>query len=86
MFQFIVKVFTFIPNHRGDKNRKIVLFVCGLSLQRQRQSVWQIVCNHRFVNDKVVSGKLCLASVYISYTQPITSSALNECLLVHDNF
>ena len=38
--------------------------------QRQRQSVWQIVSNHRFVNDKVVSGKLCLASVYISYTHP----------------
>ena len=64
----------------------LVLLVCGLSLipQRERKSVGQIVSIHRFVNDKLVSGKLSKCLYVHSYTHLITSSAHNECLLVHN--
>ena len=45
--------------------------------QRERKSVWQIVSNERFVNDRLLSGKLskCLYTLH-SYTHLFTSSAL----------
>ena len=49
--------------------------------QRKRKSVWQgfqsKIC-------EVVSGKLYKCLYIHSYTHLITSSALNECLLVHN--
>ena len=44
--------------------------------------VWQIVFNQRFVNDEFVSDKLSKCLYIHSYTHPLTSSALKECLLV----
>ena len=59
------------------------MLVCGLSLVSPKEiCVWQIVSNQRFVNDKLVSGKLSKCLCIYSYTPLITSSALNECLLV----
>ena len=49
--------------------------------QRERKSVWQgfqsKIC-------ELVSGKLSKCSYIHSYTHLITSSAVNECLLVHN--
>ena len=49
--------------------------------QRERKSVWQgfqsKIC-------KLVSGKLSKCLHIQSYTQLITSSVFNECLLVHN--
>ena len=76
--------------HRSASDKlavdSLVLLVCGPSLipQRVRKSVWQIVFNQRFVNDKLVSGKLSKYLYVPSYTHLITSSAHNECLLVHN--
>ena len=44
--------------------------------------VWQVVFNQRFVNDEFVSDKLSKCLYIHSYTHLLTSSALNEYLLV----
>ena len=44
--------------------------------------VWQVVFNQRFVNDQFVSDKLSKCLYIHSYTHLLTSSALNEYLLV----
>ena len=51
---------------------------------REWKSTWQIVSDHRFVNDKFVSGKLSKYLLIYCYTHPITLSTLNRCLLVHN--
>ena len=67
--------------------RLACLWTESVFLQRGRKSVWQIVSNHVkdlwMINSRV-SGKLSKYLYVHGYTHLITSSALNECLLVHN--
>ena len=51
--------------------------------QRERKSVWQGF-QYKSKICELVSGKLSKCLYIHSYTHLITSSALNECLLVHN--
>ena len=81
------RISVIVQRSASDKlaDDSLVLLVCGLSLipPEREKEFWQIVSNHRFVNDKLVSCKLSKCLYKCSYTHPIISSALNECLLIH---
>ena len=52
--------------------------------QRERKSVWQGLQSEICDICELVSGKLSKCLYIHSYTHLITSSALNECLLIHN--
>ena len=56
----------------------------GLIPVKERERVSGKVSNQRFVTTELVSGKLSKCFYIHSYTHLITSSVLNECLLIHN--
>ena len=74
--------------HRSASDKvavdSLVLLVFGFSLirQRERNSVWQIVSDQKFVNDKLVSGNLSNCLYIHSRTRTFylhVNSSSTEC-------
>ena len=74
--------------HRSASNKLAVVHSSCLfgaesySGQRERKGVWQACFQSKIC--ELVSGKLSKRLYVHSYTHLITSSALNECLVVHN--
>ena len=86
--EFDCRRISVIIHHSASDRLAVVHSSClfgaeSYSGQRERMSVWQGF-QYKSKICELVSGKRSKCLYIHSYTYPLTSSALNKCLLVHN--